>query len=113
MTLSYTKKVYTDTASSGNGITASDMNRIETAISNLTSEINTINKKIVVDGNNNVTFKKSPANGNLEIWFNFGNESKCLCFSVNNIGVYDAKTEQGFNVKYPITIETLVFFCTV
>lgn len=99
MTLSFSEKTYSDTASSGNGITASDMNRIETAIYNLTSEVNAINKRFHVDGDNNITFSKSPNNGNFEIWFNFGEESKCICFSMNNIGVFDSKTNTGWNVK--------------
>ena len=81
MALSFSKKTYSDTASRGNGITASDMNRIETAISNLTSEVNAINKRFHVDGDNNITF------------------SKCICFSMNNIGVFDSKTNTGCDVK--------------
>ena len=100
MALSFSKKTYSDTASSGNGITASDMNRIENAIASLTSAVNAINVKFSIAGDDNrIRFVKSGGNGNFEIWFNFGNDSTCLAFSMNNIGVYDSKTQQGWNVK--------------
>ena len=40
MAISYTRKTFTDTASSGNGLGASDLNRMETGISAVISDVN-------------------------------------------------------------------------
>lgn len=42
MAISYTRKTFTDTASSGNGLGASDLNRMETGISAVISDVNAL-----------------------------------------------------------------------
>ena len=44
MAISYAKKTFTDTASSGNGLGASDLNKMETGISAVISDVNALHE---------------------------------------------------------------------
>lgn len=100
MSLSYSKKTYTDNSSSGSGLSASDLNKIENGIYANACAINEINDTLKVHKNNfdNIEFQIN-ANGNFEIWFNKGDSLPlCLNFSQNHIGVYNGKTRTSKNV---------------
>lgn len=67
------------------GNTISDSNSTATTVGGELGRFN-------VDGSlSNVTFKKSSI-GHFEIWFNGGGFSKCLYFTEDIIGVYDANS---------------------
>lgn len=100
MALSYTKKTYTDAASSGSGVSASDLNKMENGISDAIGGVNDINSKFLIDNSSgqSIKFTKN-ANGNHEIWFNDPTVDICIFFSENQIGVYNATTKKGKSIN--------------
>lgn len=106
--LSFSKKTWEDNATSGTPITAAELNRLENAISNLTTAVNNLQDSVSQHedwvasrfkfGVDKITFWQN-ANGNFEIWFKTSKDDICLTFSRNMVGVYDAKTRTGKSVS--------------
>lgn len=69
---------------------------------NVANEITTLknstSKLAIGETINNITLKKAD-NGNFEIWFNTDIDSVCIYFNLASIGVYNGKTQGGFNIK--------------
>lgn len=80
------------TSAIAKGNTISDSNSTATTVGGELGRFN-------VDGSLlNVTLKKS-SNGHFEIWFNGDDFTKCLYFTEDVIGIYDAKTDIGKSVS--------------
>lgn len=98
MALSFTRKTYTDTSTSGFSVTASDLNKIEEQIAALTDAVNTINDKLVVKSAiGAVNFSKS--GDKYEIWLDSGDGAVCLCYNKSFVGVYDSRDGSSFILK--------------
>lgn len=63
MALSYTKKTWTDTASSGTALSAGDLNKFESALNNLTSTTNTLSAHHEVKSSTGITFLSDISSG--------------------------------------------------
>nr|DAF33231.1 MAG TPA: hypothetical protein [Caudoviricetes sp.] len=80
------------TSAIAEGNTISDSNSTATTVGGELGRFN-------VDGSLlNVTLKKL-SNGHFEIWFNGDDFTKCLYFTEDVIGIYDAKTDIGKSVS--------------
>ena len=100
MAISFTRKTYTDSASSGSSLTASDLNKIESAIASLADSVNVLRKAAFVR-----TFLYSNANGT--------SNSVTLTASANQYSYIEIKiTNSQGNIGYVKTVPDKVTYFT-